>query len=186
MKTITRNLIILPILAAAPILFAVSPAITAPEEGDGLTVIPAGFDTLSELRINTGRKAVLADSSYNTVYVVKTPRAGDTFAHFDLQIAASDSVHLGRDDLKLLDGSGKEPVTYHPFDWFQDNGLAPDHRGMVALPEKAELEFTIEAPKDRLDALVLFIGPHRVGTVSEVRSALNASDATSPATPSGP
>ncbi len=173
-----KTLALIFLLASAPLLFALSPPATAPDPAAAaadtataarVAVIPARFELLDKLRINTGKKDTLADGSYNNVYIVKKPGAGDTFARFDVQIAGPDSMRLGRDDLKLVDESAEKPLVYHPFDWFVDNGLAPDHRGLVTVPWKAELEFTIEAPEKGLDALVLYIGPYRVGTVASIR-----------------
>ncbi len=141
-------------------------------EMQDLVIIPSGFEELTELRINTQEKAVLADGSINDVYKLETPADGNVFAHLVLQIATGDgdSLRLGHDDLELVDESGKEPVAYHPFDWFVDSGLAPDHQGLVTVAGKAALEFTIEVPKKNMDALVLYVGPNRVGTLGEVRA----------------
>lgn len=72
-----------------------------------------------------------------------------------------------------MDTAGKSPVEHHPIDWFVDDGLDPGHGATVALPGKAELEFTIEAPRSGLDAMTLFIGSRRVGTVGSIRRLAN-------------
>lgn len=136
-------------------------------EGE-LVILPAGVAQYTEYRINTQKKAVLRDGTYNDVYVMKKPAAGNVFINVRLDLATEGEMRLTRDDLRLMDTSTDDVVTILPFDWFLDLGLTEKHGDVLTFMDRAKLEATFEVPIARLGGMVLFVGEHRVGTLSEV------------------
>jgi hypothetical protein len=153
-----------------------------------LTLIPTAMEELRELRMNTGRKAVLGDGTMNTVYVTKNPAGGSTYLNFHVDVASGGGpFSLHPTDICL---QGATPpaanlraafvkgesasrstgtVTYTPFDCFIDTGSAEVRGDPLPMPGKAIVQFTIEVPRDGLDDLILYVQAQRVGTVREIR-----------------
>jgi hypothetical protein len=154
-----------------------------------LTLIPTAFQELSELRLNTGEKAVLSDGTYSAVYDKRTPAEGNTYLNFHVDVATETGpIVLRAEDIRLVMGAdaggavplptevvkGKmDPATsemsgYIPFDWFIDTG--DEVRGdSLTVANKAIVQFTIEVPRDGRNDLTLFLLSQRIGTVREIR-----------------
>jgi hypothetical protein len=160
----------------------------APTSGERpLTIIPAVVQELKELRINTGKRAVLNDGTLSDVYVTRVPSEGNTYLNFRVDVASeAGPIVLHSKEIRLEGATavaasprpetakGKEvPETpaapsYTPFDWFIDTGAA-EERGESLTLDKAIVQFTIEVPRAGLDDLTLFLHFQRVGTVREIR-----------------
>ncbi len=151
-----------------------------------LILIPTAIQELSELRLNTGDKAVLSDNTMSAVYDKNVPAQGNTYLNFHVDVAseAGPFVLRGRDIRLVKDGKGGEAgsdgrmsktdakavdvVAYTPLDWFMDTGA--EVRGdSLRIDNKALVQFTIEVPRSGCDDLTLFILSQRIGTVGEMR-----------------
>ncbi len=153
-----------------------------------MTLIPTSFQELSELRINTGNKAVLRDGTMTAVYVKKIPSSGSTYLNFHVDVASeggsfvlhSEDIRLERPaaraaSLRVAVTKGKmaleTPATVYftPFDWFIDTGRDEVRGDALVVDEKAIVQFTIEVPLAGFDNLTLCIRSQRIGTVREIR-----------------
>jgi hypothetical protein len=142
--------------------------------GRPLTLIPTALQELNELRINTGKKAVLKDGTMSAVYVNHFPAKGSTYLNFHVDIATeAGPFDLRSDGIRLEGKTGRtetpEVVTYTPLDWFLDTGLEEVRGDPLTVKDKALLQFTIEVPKAGLDDLVLFVHSQSIGTVRSIR-----------------
>lgn len=166
---------------------ACASARTLPASAEGpLTLIPTAFRELNELRINTGEKAVMSDSTLSAVYDKRIPAEGNTYLNFHVDVALeAGSLVLRAEDIRLVkDGKAAsagakgakgntdpktgEVTAFTPFDWFIDTGA--EVRGdSLTIDNKALVQFTIEVPKVGYDDLTLFVLSKRIGTVREIR-----------------
>jgi hypothetical protein len=163
---------------------------TAAAADQQLILIPTALQELSELRINTGEKAVLSDGTMNAVYVKRVPSALDIYlnVHVDVSSGAGPIV-LHADDIRLqraVTGAASpqagtrqgqatlealaKGISYTPMDWFLDTGLAEERGEALTVHDKTIVQFTIEVPRAGLDDLTLFVKSQRVGTVREIRA----------------
>ncbi len=156
----------------AALLALISVPVAAHEDppltGSDLLILPAGVRQYTEYRVNTGRKAVLADGTYNDVYTMKRPASGNVFLSVSLNLATDGEVRLSTQDIRLVDTTVKGLRTYSPFDWYIDLGLTQERGDVLTFTDKAALDALFEIPVRKLETLVLFIGDQRVGTVAEV------------------
>ena len=53
-----------------------------------LILIPTALEELNELRINTGKKAILNDGTMTAVYVTHVPSKGNTYLNFHIDVAS--------------------------------------------------------------------------------------------------
>jgi hypothetical protein len=149
-----------------PSLLALAPAGKVERK---IEVVPTGVDEPAELRINTGRKARLADGSTNTVYLKKTPGKGMTFLRFKVELAVDgEPLDLRAQDLRLESG-GDAPRVYAPVDWFQDLGLVESRGDSLEVADRALLEFTFEVPPEHMEELTLVVASLPMGTVAQIR-----------------
>jgi hypothetical protein len=157
--------------------------------GRQFIIIPTAFEQLTELRVNTGEKAVLRDGTWSAVYVMKTPAVGGVFLNFHVDLASGAGPFvLHANEIRLTKPSfamqafpveatrsparftNSSPVSYIPMDWFIDTGMAEVRGDSVRVQDKAIVQFTIEVPRAGFDDLTLFVRSQRVGTVSEIRA----------------
>jgi hypothetical protein len=163
---------------------------TATAADQQLILIPTALAELSELRVNTGEKAVLSDGTMNAVYVKKLPSALDTYLNFHVDVSSgAGPLVLHADDIRLqraVTGAASFPagtrqgqatlealakgISYTPMDWFLDTGLAEERGEALTVHNKTIVQFTIEVPRAGLDDLTLFVRSQRVGTVREIRA----------------
>lgn len=157
----------------------------APAEGS-LILIPTAYQELTELRVNTGERAPLADGKVNAVYVKKIPSEGSVYLNFHVDVSsAAGPFVLHTSEIFLESGEGaarvektgsEKPVSaasadacYTPMDWFIDTGLAEVRGDSLTVVNKGVVQFTIEVPRAGLEDLTLFIRDQRIGTVREIR-----------------
>lgn len=153
-----------------------------------LIVVPTKLQELSELRINTGKRAVLSDGTVNAVYVKHVPAEGMTYLNLHVDLASETGpIVLSSKEIRL-EGETAAPAAspatgvdgktvletrvtsvYSPLDWFIDTGLAEVRGDSLTVRDKALVQFTIEVPRAGLDDLVLRVWSQRVGTVKEIR-----------------
>jgi len=158
------------------------------EEGGRLTLIPTACQELKELRVNTGKRAVMRDSTLSVVYATRTPTPGSTYLNFHVDVASDVGPFVLRTgDIRLEKsptGTAKQvdvpakgaaasgipgPVSYIPMDWFIDSGMGEVRGDSLTVNEKALVQFTIEVPQAGLGELTLFVRSQRIGMVSEIR-----------------
>ncbi len=190
-----RGSLMLSLLVVSQIGWGVGAAGQPPpvEEGGRLTLIPTALQELKELRVNTGKRVEMRDSTFSAVYVTKTPAPGSTYLNFHVDVASdigpfvlrTGDIRLERNRLgaamqvdaraKGAAASGVSgPVSYIPMDWFIDSGMAELRGDSLTVNEKALVQFTIEVPQAGLGELTLFIRSQRIGTVDEVRERIAA------------
>lgn len=152
-------------------------------------IIPTAFQELTELRVNTGEKAVLRDGTRSAVYVMSTPAAGGVFLNFHVDVASDAGPFvLHANEIRLTKPSfvmqafpvaatrsparftTSSPVSYIPMDWFIDTGMAEVRGDSLQVDQAAVVQFTIEVPRAGFDDLTLFVRSQRVGTVGEIRT----------------
>lgn len=152
-------------------------------------IIPTALTELTELRVNTGEKAVLRDGTRSAVYVVETPATDGMFLNFHLDIASAGGPFvLHANEIRLTNPTfvmqafpvaatrsparftNSSSVSYIPLDWFIDTGMAEVRGDSLQVEEKAVVQFTIEVPRVGFDDLTLFVRSQRVGTVNEIRT----------------
>lgn len=170
---------------------------TSPERtSKPLILIPTMVQELHELRVNTGERAVLGDGQENAVYVRKIPKYGHTYLNFHVEVASEGgSFVLRSEEIRLETAVGTRAygpievstggkladghvMAYTPMDWFIDTGH--EVRGdPLTVNDKADLQFTIEVPREGLADLVLFVHTQRIGSVAEIRERI-AIDAATP------
>lgn len=179
------------LLIIAQIGWGVSASAQTPSSSGGrpLTLIPTAFQELSELRLNTGEKAVLSDGTYSAVYDKKIPAEGNIYLNFHVDVStetgplvlrakeirlvkdakADEAVSPRSEAVKgKVDPETPETTAYIPFDWFIDTG--DEVRGdSLTVANKAIVQFTIEVPREGRDDLTLFLLSQRIGTVREIR-----------------
>jgi hypothetical protein len=154
-----------------------------------LKLIPTALQELNELRVDTGKKAMLRDGTRNSVYVTETPSEGNVYLNFHVDVASAAGpfvLHTREICLKTVGMTGAAaagvdvtkgktapetpaPFCYTPFDWFLDTGLAEVRADSLTVDGMAVLQFTIEVPRAGFDDLTLFVRSQRIGTVSEIR-----------------
>ena len=153
-----------------------------------LALIPTALEELKELRINTGKKAVLRDGTYSAVYVKDVPSSGSTYLNFHVDVSSETGPFVLRsNEIRLESGSAGATVprftfpsgirpressptrSYTPFDWFLDTGMAEVRGDSLTVDNKAIVQFTIEVPEAGHDDLTLFMRSQRIGTVREIR-----------------
>ena len=187
-----RKSVVLSLLILAPVLWAFGSGRASPEyDGQPLTLIPTAIEELSELRIDSGEKAVLADGMMSDVYVMNLPAEGHIYLNFHLDLATGGGqILLHKREIRLeaarventkteSAAQPEEPVFYTPLDWFLDTGRVEVHGDSLTVKEKAIVQFTIEVPRIGIDDLTLFVRSQRVGTVREIRDRI-AGDVGSP------
>lgn len=136
-----------------------------------LVILPTLVQQLAELRINTGKKAVLRDGTMNVVYVKKTPGKGHTFLNFHLEVTSDGPLTLRPGDLWLAPkASGQTGHT--PVDWFLDVGLEEVRGDSLIVPGAGIVQFTTEVPIARIDSLTLSVAGQTVGTVAAIREGI--------------
>jgi hypothetical protein len=154
-----------------------------------LTLIPTALEELNELRVNTGRKAVLSDGTMNAVYVKKIPATGSTYLNFHVDVASqSGPFVLHANDILLQRAAATAgthrvggrnwkaaperaaSASYTPMDWFIDTGSDEVRGDALTVNNKAIVQFTIEVPRVGFDDLTLFMRSQRIGTVREIRA----------------
>jgi hypothetical protein len=139
-----------------------------------LTLIPTKLQELKELRIESGKKAVLADGTMSAVYVKHFPAEGNIYLNFHVDVATEAGPfvlrHEGiRLEGPLAKGASPEIASYTPLDWFLDTGAEELRGDSLTVKDKALVQFTIEVPKASMDDLTLFVHSQRIGTVREIR-----------------
>jgi len=184
-----RRFVVLSLLILAPVLCTFGSGRASPDsDGQPLTLIPTAIKELSELRIDSGGKAVLADGEMSDVYVKNLPAEGHVFLNFHVDLATGGGqVLLHKREIRLEAAPSStsearventktesaalpgEPMFYTPLDWFLDTGKVENHDDSLTVTEKAIVQFTIEVPRIGIDDLTLFIHSQRVGTVGEIR-----------------
>ena len=192
-----RATMVLALLIGALIGWGVSAIGETPPVGaeGSLTLIPTALQELNELRLNTFEKAVSSDGTSSAVYEKRVPSEGNTYLNFHVDVASESGPFVLRaEEIRLVHGAAGEEATlpageaakgdldpethavasYTPFDWFIDTGAEVRGDSLV-VKDKAIVQFTIEVPREGLDALTLFILSQRMGTVGEIRSQI-ASD----------
>jgi hypothetical protein len=136
-----------------------------------LTLIPTAFQELNELRIYTGKQAVLNDGTMNAVYVKNFPAKGSTYLNFHVDIASEDGPFVLRTkDIRLEKAGTQAARSYTPLDWFINDGQREQRGASLTVNDKALIQFTIEVPRAGLDDLTLFVRSQRIGTVGEIRA----------------
>jgi len=152
-----------------------------------LILIPTALEELNELRINTGKKAILNDGTMTAVYVTHVPSKGNTYLNFHIDVASeAGPIVLHSKEIRLEGVTARAattrveatkgkvapetptPLFYTPLDWFIDTGAA-EVRGESLELSKAIVQFTIEVPRAGFDGLTLFVHFQRIGTVKEIR-----------------
>ncbi len=143
-----------------------------------LTLIPTALQELKELRIESGKKAVLADGTLSAVYVKHFPAEGNTYLNFHVDVATEAGPFVLNHDGIRLEGPAAKGVTpgivsYTPLDWFLDTGAEELRGDSLTVKDKALLQFTIEVPRANMDDLTLFVHSERIGTVREIRERIS-------------
>lgn len=141
--------------------------------GPPLVLLPTVVQQLAELRINTGKKAVQRDGSYNAVYNRKTQGRGRTFLNFHMEVTSEGPLKLRSTDLRL-EPTGKGGAAYIPFDWFLDLGLVEERGDSLIVPGAGIVQFTAEVPTVDVESLTLVVAGQRVGTVAAIREKIHS------------
>ena len=166
----TRNLI----QAGMALLVLLATPLWAEDTGSGivsLTLIPTRVERSEELRINTGKKAVLADGSYNTVYDFKRPKADHVFLEIEMDVSVENGpMVFDAASLRLHGDVNGDRREYHPIDWYRDDGLVEARGDTLNIPGLASIRATFEVPRSEVERLTFSVGGLRVGSVPGIVS----------------
>ena len=163
---------VVPVLVAigclGALLLVSTPVLGGSGEGVELTLVPTRIQQVDQLRINTGRKAVLADGSFNTVYERRLPKKGHVFleVRFDLAVDGGTASVSGRN--MVFVGGGGVDDRFYPVDWMRDLGLEEERGETLLVEGGSSFEATFEVPADRHSSLTLWVEGVEVGSVPEI------------------
>ena len=136
---------VVPVLVAigclGALLLVSTPVLGGSGEGVELTLVPTRIQQVDQLRINTGRKAVLA-------------------------VDGGTASVSGRN--MVFVGSGGVDDRFYPVDWMRDLGLEEERGETLLVEGGSSFEATFEVPADRYSSLTLWVEGVEVGSVPEI------------------
>ncbi len=145
---------------------AESPAIP----GSNLTIIPTGLRYPDVLKINTGKKTMMKDGEYSTVYETLKPKQDQIFVEITVDLSVDPGpLLLDTSMIRLDEGNRRAESTHVPVLWYLDAGLEPAPADSLTIESQAGLDFIFEVPAARVDKLTLWIAGLRVASVPEIR-----------------
>jgi hypothetical protein len=145
---------------------------TEPKVAPGiqLTIIPTGIRQPELLKINTGKKALMKDGAYSTVYDTVKPKEGRILLEITMDLSVEPGPLFLETSMIRLDERDRRSASFHvPIYWYLDSGPEPARADSITIANQAGLAFTFDVPADHADSLTLWICGLRVGSVPEIR-----------------
>jgi hypothetical protein len=148
--------------AALAAALLAAPAGAAGSEREGLEVLVAGIETVTELRLMTGERRTLPGGGSEPVYRTHRPAEGRVFVTTRFYVANDGpSFYVRGRDLAVVDEEGN---AYAPLDWFFEVGLEEARGESLLVAARALINFTAEVPQPAAGSVTLRFtpGPGRV------------------------
>lgn len=140
-----------------------------------LDILVTGMQRQDMLRINTGRKAMMADGQRNTVYGHLKPKPGNIFLEIKVDLAVDPGpLFLETSMIQLDEPTRRSGEARVPVYWVQDAGPEPARADTLTVAHQAGLIFTFEVPIVQVDRLALWIAGLRVATIPEIKDRFRA------------
>ena len=138
------------------------PAPTVPEGTAEILLAEAA--ELSELRVKTDRMRTV-DGRSEPVYELRKPGKGNLFLNVRVDVVSEGGpARFRKEDLAVV--AGEE--SFHPFDWFREEGLKETRGETLTVPELGTLQFTIEFPARVKETAELVVKGRNLGMVANL------------------
>jgi hypothetical protein len=143
--------------AALAAALLAAPAGAAGSEREGLEVLVAGIETVTELRLMTGERRTLPGGGSEPVYRTHRPAEGRVFVTTRFYVANDGpSFYVRGRDLAVVDEEGN---AYAPLDWFFEVGLEEARGESLLVAARALINFTAEVPQPAAGSVTLRFTP---------------------------